>query len=322
MQRMLSNNNLGVLPKHNTTMFIQYRVGGGSSTNIPKGSINKITNLSVYIGGNCNDGNDANKKSAVLKSISVTNTTPSYGGKDMMSAEELKYYIKYKSHEQNRCVTLKDYVARVMMMPSKYGVPFRCNAVEENNKVILYTLGLNSNGILMTEIPNIVSENIKEYVGMYKTINDLVEVRSGKVVNLRFEVNVILDKIYDKMVITDQIRKLIREHFDTTKHVMGEDIFVGELEKRISNIEGVINLISLDIFNPVGGAYSNNPIRQEIELFSLHSKNDDEIELGFDEYIEKRKVDLRSSDKILYCDADTMYEVRYENDVTVKVKQR
>lgn len=322
MSRMYANDYLGVLPKANTTLFVQYRVGGGSQTNVGKNTVNKIINLNAHVSGNCNDGDDSRKKSNVLRSISVTNPTPSYGGKDMMSTEELKHYIKYYSHSSNRCVTLKDYVSKVMEMPSKYGVPFRCNAIEENNKIVLYCIGMNYMGNLIGELPNIVIDNIKEYLSKYKMINDLIEIRSGKVVNLSFEIDVIVNRMYDKQVLTDQITNIVKDFFDVKNHVMGGDIYIGLLEKKISDIEGILNMVNVSIYNPVGGAYSNNPIRQELDVYRYTEDNDTDIELGIDEYNAKRKVNLNASDKVLYSDVDTMYEVRYNTDIKVNIKER
>lgn len=322
MSRMYANDYLGVLPNANTTLFVQYRVGGGSQTNVGKNTINKILNLNAYVGGNCNDGDDSRKKSNVLRSIKVTNTTPSYGGKDMMSTEELKQYIKYFSHSGNRCVTLKDYVSKVMEMPSKYGVPFRCNAVEENNKIVLYCIGMNYMGNLISELPTVIVDNIKEYLSKYKMVNDLIEIRSGKVVNLKLEIDLITNRLYDKQVITDQVVTIVKDFFDVKNHTMGSDIYIGILEKKLSEIEGVLNMVNVDIYNPIGGAYSNNPIRQELDVYKYTENNEHDIELGIDEYNAKRKVNLWSSDKVLYSDVDSMYEVRYNTDIKVNIKER
>lgn len=322
MSRMLANDYLGVLPKANSTIYVQYRVGGGEITNVAKDTITIIQDLKSSISGNCNDDKDVTKKSNVLRSISVTNTSPSYGGKDMLSTEELKMYIKYKSNSGGRCVTLKDYVERVMDMPSKFGVPFRVNAIEENNKICLYTLGLNYMGHLISEIPILVSNNILEYISNYKMINDLVEVRSGKVVNLKVEVNIIAGKMYDPSTVSSEVMKIVKEHFNIDNHVMGQDIYIGDLERKISNVDGVLNLISVNIYNPINGAYSNNPIRQQLDTYSLTKNQADEVEIGFDEYNSERKVDLSASDKVIYCDADTMCEVRYDKDIVINIKQR
>ena len=96
MSRMTANDYMGVLPEPNTTMYILYRVGGGEQSNIAKDTLTNITNLSMTIEGNCDDNEDSRKKRDVQSSLSVTNTTPSYGGKDEPSDEELRQLIKKK----------------------------------------------------------------------------------------------------------------------------------------------------------------------------------------------------------------------------------
>ena len=49
-----------------------------------------------------------------------------------------KYIIKYDKGAQDRCVTTKDYIDRVLMMPPEYGTPFRVGCSEDNNKIMLY----------------------------------------------------------------------------------------------------------------------------------------------------------------------------------------
>ena len=90
MSRMAANDYMGVLPEPNTTMYILYRVGGGEQSNIAKDTLTNITYLNMIIDGCTTDGEDARKKHDVQSSLSVTNTTPSYGGKDEPSDEELR----------------------------------------------------------------------------------------------------------------------------------------------------------------------------------------------------------------------------------------
>ena len=148
MSRMEANDYMGVLPETNTTMYVLYRVGGGEMSNIAAGTLNSIIYLNMDIVGNCDDNDNARKIKNVRSSLSVTNTTPSYGGKDEPSSAEIRHMIKYNSAEQNRCVTLNDYKSRIQKIPAKYGLPFRFSVNEENNKVVIYTLGLDYNGKL------------------------------------------------------------------------------------------------------------------------------------------------------------------------------
>lgn len=321
MARMEANDYMGVLPESNTTMYILYRVGGGEQTNIGANTLTTLTYLNMSIDGNCDDPNDDKKKVSVRNTITVTNPTPSYGGKDAPSNEEIKYLIKYNAASQNRCVTLKDYYAKIAQIHPKFGTPFRYTVTEENNKVVIYTLGLDYNGKLMSALSEKVADNIKEYLSMYKCVNDFVEIRSGKVVNLGFDVNVYIDKAYDKSEVVKQIIELIQDYMDVRKHLMGEDIFLGDLEKEIAKLDGVVNLISLRCVNKVGEGYSDDVVNQTTVDQSTCASTERADSLG--ELSDEMEVDLQDSDKTLYSSLDTMFEIKYPSkDIKVRIKSK
>ena len=318
MSRMEANDYLGVLPNADSTMFILYRVGGGEMSNIAKDSLKYITYLNMAICGNPNDKDDSIKKRKVENSLKVTNTTPSYGGKDAPSDEEIRYLLKCHNASQNRCVTLKDYEARIMELPAKFGTPFRCCAVEENNKVIIYTLGIDHNAKLSDNLSEHVADNIKEYLRNYRMINDFVEIRSGKVFNVKFGIDVFVDKAYDKSEVVKRVIETVYDFMDIRKHMMGKDIYVGELEKTISGLDGVLNLISLKCYDMCGeDGYSETPVIQQ-----LVSVNECDAYAEAGENYDKQ-IDLMTSDKVLVCDAMSMFEVKNMNkDIVVNVKTR
>lgn len=309
MSRMEANDYLGVLPEPNTTMYILYRTGGGEISNIGANTLTNILSLSVAIDGNCNDTNDARKKAAVRNSIEVTNPSQSYGGKDAPTNEEIRFMTKYISAAQNRCVTLSDYYARLMEMPAKYGLPFRVGVVEENNKVVIYSLGLDADGRLTSLLSERVAENMKEYLSNYRMINDFIEIRSGRIINIAFEVDIYVEKSYDKSEVSKRIIDLVRDYMDVRKHQMGEDIFIGDLEKEISKLDGVQNLIELRCYNKVGNGYSDTQISQQLVTNTDSTYPSDEI-------------DLRESDKTLFSEAGSLFEVKYPNDIKINCKER
>ena len=298
----MNNNNLGVLPKPNSTLFVLYRVGGGASSNVAKGAINKVSYLNA-------DFRDANSADKVMKSIRVENTTPSVSGKDMPSEQELKYYIKYNKAAQERCVTVKDYIDRILQLPPKFGTPFRVGVAEENNKIMIYLLGVDDQGKLTDTLPVTLIENIEDYLSEYGMINDLIEIKAGRIVNLSFEADVIVDKNYNKSDVVSMIINKIKDYMDINRHMMGEEIYVGDLEKEIGNIDGVINLISLTIRNEKGSGYSSDEAPQPV------------ISEGQSD--EKPIIDLESSDWVLYNDGDMMMEIKNpETDIKIRIKQR
>lgn len=307
ISKMVNNNGLGVLPKAGWTMFVLYRVGGGATSNVPKGSINMISLLNMEVGKCLNSQSDASILTSVKNSLKVTNTTPSVSGKDAPTVDEIRAMLKYNNGAQERCVTLKDYEIRTLMMPSKYGSAFRVRAVEENNKVMLYLLGIDNEGKLTNDIPEKLSTNISNYLSMYRTINDYVEMKSGRIINISVEADVYIDKNYNKGDVGKAVINAITSYMDINKHQLGEDIFVGDMEKEISKIDGVVNLIDLRVFNEYGSKYSSTRTTQEI----------------LEEYESQSEIDLEASDYILNSEPDEMFEIKYpESDIRLRIKTR
>ena len=321
MSRMLANDYMGVLPKSESTMYILYRIGGGENSNIAAGTLTNIISLNIEIEGNPEDSLCSEKIRDVRKSIAVTNTTPSYGGKNEPTTEEIRYMIKYNVSSQNRCVTLKDYISRISKIPAKFGCPFRHNAIEENNKIVIYTLGLDYEGHLTNFLSETVANNIKNYLSQYRMINDFVEIKSGKIINLAFRLTVYLDKSYDKSEVTKRIIDLVYDYMDIRKHLMGDDIFVGDLEKEISKLDGVINLVKMRIFNKVGEGYSTD--RSTQQLVNVSDCDFEELD-AYDRQIQNQnEINLEKSDYMLFSEADSMFEIKYKNrDIEVIVKTR
>lgn len=307
ISRIIRNESLGYLPKENSTIFVLYRVGGGKVSNVAAGAINHISFLNSEIGGQ-----DIRITDAVRQSITARSTTPSVSGKDMPTPDELRYLIKYNSGAQNRCITVKDYVSRVLQMPPKYGTPFRVSASEENNKIMLYLLGLNSDGKLDDTLPTAMVENIRDYLSEYRTINDYVEIKSGKIVNLAFDVDVFIDKNYNKSDVMANIISTITDYMDINKHNMGDDVFVGDIKKVISSVDGVLNLIDLRVYNLFSGNYSKYKTTQQTIGDSVGYESD-----GISKMIQ---IDLDASDYMIQSENDSMLEIKYPKDIRIRCK--
>ena len=88
ISRMVKNNFLGKLPPVGSTMYILYRRGGGTASNVPANSINQILYLNACIGRG--DGLNQTALGTVKRSISVNNPIPSVTGKDAPTVDEIK----------------------------------------------------------------------------------------------------------------------------------------------------------------------------------------------------------------------------------------
>lgn len=315
MSRMYANDYMGALPESGTTLYVLYKVGGGEMSNIAENTLTNIITINYLISGNCNDSQDANKKRAVKDSISVTNPTVSYGGKDFPSSEEIRQLIKYNNGAQNRCVTLNDYYALLTKIPAKYGMPFRMGIIEENNKVGIYSLGLDYNGKLTNILSETVAENMKEYLSKYKMVNDFIEIKSGKIINIGFTITIYVDKSYDKAEVVQRVMNTIYDYMDVRRHQMGEDIYLGDLQKEITKLDGVVQFVSMECENKVGNGYSDDVTTQE--LVTSDNEEDDGT------YSSGNVIDLTASDYILFSEANAMHEIKYKDkDITIITKVR
>lgn len=308
ISKMVRNNFLGKLPQAGWSMFILYRVGGGSSSNVAANTINNLVFLNSEFNSCLTTAEENSKMSKVRESLTFTNTTPSVSGKDAPSIEEIKNMIKYNNASQERCVTLKDYESRVLAMPARYGAPFRVRAVEENNKIMLYLLGLDNNGVLSGNICEQLVKNIVNYISMYRMVNDYVEIKAGRVINVSFDIDVVIEKTYDVSSVVTQIINVVKNYMDVAGHDLGDDIYVGDIEKEIGKVDGVLNLLNLNVYNEFGNGYSGTITTQL--TYDFEGDDTDRLRINIDE-----------TDYTLNSEPDEMFEIRHpEKDIRIRVK--
>lgn len=306
ISKILKNNFLGKLPPVGTTMYILYRVGGGRASNVAANTITSIDYLDIAF---CGNADEESKKYDVRRSVGVTNPNPSVGGKDAPTVDEIRAMIKYNSAEQRRCVTVKDYENRIMLMPSRYGCPFRVSVTEENNKVMIYMLGINADGTLSDAFPELMITNIGNYLSMFRSINDFVEIKSGRIINISVETKIFINKNYNSADVVSDVISAIKDFFDINKRQMGDSVYISELMYRINDIDGVLNVVELKIFNQYGTGYSS--VRASDPVV-----NDDQEE-------GRSEIDIMASNYTLNSDADSMFEIKYpKDDITIKTIAR
>ena len=320
--RQINNDMLGVIPKEGWTMYVLYRVGGGISTNLGPGAINKITLANIDWGGNTGN-TDGSIRGKVITSFEVTNLSTAVAGKDEPSTEEIKALMKYNMGAQNRAVTVKDYRVKLMQMPPKYGAPFRNTVIEANNKIEMDFLGINALGQLDSALPQTLVENVIEYMSNYKQINDYIEIKSGRIYNIGLGIDVFIDKNYNPANVITNIINSVKEYFSVNNHEMGDDIFLGDLEKEITLLDGVVSLIDLRVYKIWNGRYSPDkcplpPLVPEgvCEPSPAQPFNTPDGSLS-------EQIDLMAVDKVLYGDYNSMYEIKNPTfDIQVKCKLR
>lgn len=294
----INNMSLGVTPTANTTMFIKYRVGGGSDTNLGPNVLKSLGIVNMTV-----NGSNPTINSAVQASLKVNNAFPALGGREIPSIEEVRNMVRYNFSSQNRAVTIKDYQTRIGLMPGTFGVPFRTGVFEEQNKIKVYILGLDDTSKLTNTSTSALRDNISTYLADYRMLNDYVQIANGRIVNLGFQIDLYVDKKISQSQIMSQVITAVQSFMDINKYQMGDSIYMSSLIEIINNVAGVLNVIDLRVYNKIGeGKYSLNEISQP--------------------YLDSvtREIDI-SQDYTLFGEPTTMFEVKYPTtDIQVRVK--
>ena len=211
---------LGEIPKPGSSMFVRYRVGGGTGANVGSNVINSVGFVNMFV-----NGPNATNNQNVRGSLRVNNPVPAFGGGDDPTIDEVRWMTKYNFASQNRAVTIKDYLATIFKMPGKFGVPFRLQAAENQNKIEFAILGLDSGGKLDNSSTNTLKENMATWLADYRMINDYVLIRDGRIINLSFDVDLYADKSFNQGEIINNCITTIKDYFDVKKWQMGQNIY-------------------------------------------------------------------------------------------------
>jgi len=297
MSKFMNNIALGNTVKGNSTLFIQYRVGGGKASNIGAGAVKNVGLIDFVVAGPSEQINQS-----VINSLAVNNVTSAIGGADPMSQDEIRNYISFNFAAQNRAVTINDYVSRLRTMPSSFGAPAKASATEIENKVKLSVLSYTPEGTLTSNVSSTLKNNIATYLSNYRMLNDYIMVGSAKVIDLGFEIDLILDNGANQGEVVTNVITDVGEYFKTNKIEMGEDLSLGELSKQIMNQVGVLNIVDLRVYNKVGDPYSQSISNQP--------------------YSNVTTKQIAPIDDTIFAQPDEILQIRFpQKDIAVRTKK-
>lgn len=296
LENFLNNTALGEKLRANHTLFVKYRTGGGTASNIGAEVLTQLGAYTLQVNGSIQQQNQS-----VRRSLRTSNPIPAIGGNDGLTTEQIRQLIKYNFSSQNRDVSLTDYLMQVYKMPGKYGSPYRANVFKTNNKVLISILGIGSDGKLSNTSNSMLKTNMAEYLSEFRMINDYIEINDGKIYNLAFEIDVYVENIADNQI-ANNIITLVRNYLDISTHEMNEDVFLGRLQQTILEANGVINVIDIKVYNKVGGQYSSNTIAQAISNTTTGQ--------------------IQIQNNTIYSTQDSMFEIKYpEKDIKVLLRK-
>jgi hypothetical protein len=295
LSKYSNNLALGAALKSNSTLFVQYRIGGGQGTNLGINTINQVGTVSFFVNGPSESVN-----TSVVNSLTVNNVTAAIGGADAPTTEEVRQYVSFNFAAQNRAVTVNDYESVLRMMPSQFGAPAKVSITEENNKIKIKMLSYDTSGNLTETNSNTLKNNVANYLSNFRMINDYISVETASVIDLSVNVDVVLDASQNQGAIIGKIIDIISDYFNPLTQQLGKNVYVSEIRRLIQNENGVISISDIQFFNNVGGQYSSSQTSQRYSDPTTR-----QIELVAD---------------TIFAEPTQIYQIRFPNkDINVRV---
>ena len=295
LSKYSNNLALGSALKANSTLFIQYRVGGGQNSNLGINVINQIGTVSFFVNGPSESANRS-----VINSLRCNNLTAAIGGANSPTTEEVRQMVSFNFAAQNRAVTINDYESIIRTMPSQFGAPAKVTITEENNKIKIKLLSYDDDGKLTEISSNTLKQNIANYLSNYRMINDYISVESANVIDLGVTVDVVLDASQNQGSLVTQIIDIVSKYFAPTNRQMGQNVYVSEIRRQIQDLSGVISISDILFFNKIGGQYSSSQTSQR--------------------YIDPETKQIELIADTIFAEPTQMYQIRFPNkDINVRV---
>ena len=295
LSKYINNLALGSALKSNSTLFVQYRVGGGQGTNLGVNVINQIGTVSFYVNGPSQSVN-----TTVINSLACNNVTAAIGGANAPSTEEVRQYVTYNFAAQNRAVTINDYESILRNMPSQFGAAGKVAITEENNKIKIKMLSYDVEGKLTEVVSNTLKNNVANYLSNYRMINDYISIETANVIDLSVNLDVVLDASQNQGSVVAKIIDIISNYFSPLQRQMGENVYVSEIRRLIQSENGVISISDMSFINNVGGQYSSSQTSQP--------------------YSDSATKEIGLITDTIFAEPTQIYQIRYPNkDINVRV---
>jgi hypothetical protein len=249
----------GLAPS-NTTLEVRYLVGGGITSNVPSNDLTTIDISGAYFKNGAPSGSIAN---TIIQSIVSSNPSPSVGGRDGDTIEEIRNNALFSFNSQNRAVTKDDYIVRALSLPSTYGSiskvyitqDFERSSIMETSTstknplaLDLYVLAYNSNKQLILSSLTL-KNNLITYLNQYRMITDAINIKDAFYINIGVNFDItILSGYNNQDVITNCIIAL-KDHFNIEKWQINQPIILSEINSKLLQIKGVQSVIKVEIIN-------------------------------------------------------------------------
>ena len=254
--KLLSSDTMGVSPA-NTTLSITYLKNTKKDVNTASNSLTSVS------GGILEFVDLASLVPAevakVRSSVESTNATAITGYVSDNDVEELRRRVMNSFANQRRAVTLSDYETMSYTMPAKFGALKRVKAIKNKNprrgNLNIAVISEDHTGRL-AQSNHVLKDNLRIWLDKSRMVSDVIEVVDAKIVNFGIDYTIICDLDKDKEIVLQACTRAIKELFEMPPNI-GEAFYITDVYKSLKDVDGVIDVVDVNVTNKIGSLYSN-----------------------------------------------------------------
>ena len=253
---LIKSDKFGVGPS-NTLLKVMYRINSNANANASQGSIGQIKNLQVKFANRASLDDD--KVAEVKSSFECNNDERIIGDVTTPSADDIRRLTIDNYATQNRAVTKKDYQSLIYAMPPKYGAVSRCNIVQDRNSfkrnINIYII---SEDVKKRLVPSnaALKNNLKVWLNDNRMINDTIDILDAKIVNFAIDYSIVVEAGKNKYDVLQYCSRVLRKRY-RRKHAIGEPLEITEIYRILVRLEGVGDVVDVNIKQKIGDKYSD-----------------------------------------------------------------
>ena len=254
---LIQTDKFGVVPT-DTVLTVRYTANTSDEVNLAVDALRSV--VSPQLSFKNQALLDPALVSSVIASMEVENEEPILGDTSILTGEEIKQRAYGTFASQNRAVTRTDYINLIYRMPSKFGKVKRANVVRDvdslKRNLNVYLLSENSVGNLVQ--PNqTLKQNTRIWLNKYRMINDTIDILDAKVINIGINFKVLPELDVNRYELLETCVQKLKDEYLNIKFNVGEAVYISEIYKLLNEVPGVVDTMEVELFNTVGGLYSN-----------------------------------------------------------------
>jgi len=220
--------------------------------------------------------------------LEVLNEEPFVGDISLPSSEEVKQRVFGHYAAQNRAVTIQDYQSICYGMPAKFGSVKRAAVVRDfdefRRNLNVYVISEDTSGKLLPANTTL-KNNLRNWLLQYKVVNDTVDILDAQIINFGINYVAAVDLNASRYTVINRANAALRDYLLKNQYDIGESILITDFYKVLQKVDGIVDVIDLEIVGKSGGTYAESSFNFKSNLSAdgrrIESKNNAVFELKF-----------------------------------------